>query len=256
MKESAVSSRPIEFKGASLGVMTARLRDTDPMRLADAMHTMLGGMPDFFNLEATVLDFSGLEVVPESIDWASLASLLRRYRLQPIGAAHVPEHWIEGAKRIGLAILDDAALGAQSGATPPEPVAAAPAPAPVVPAPVATAGVPTLIVDRPLRSGQQAYAKGGDLVLLGGVSHGAEVIADGSIHCYGPLRGRAVAGAQGDATARIFSTDFGPELISIAGIFRTFEKGIPESVAGKCAQARLTGETDNQSLTIAPLQSA
>ena len=94
MKESAVSSRPIEFKGASLGVMTARLRDTDPMRLADAMHTMLGGMPDFFNLEATVLDFSGLEVVPESIDWASLASLLRRYRLQPIGAAHVPEHWI------------------------------------------------------------------------------------------------------------------------------------------------------------------
>lgn len=254
MKESAVSSRPIEFKGASLGVMTARLRDTDPMRLADAMHTMLGGMPDFFNLEATVLDFSELENVPESIDWASLTSLLRRYRLQPVGAAHVPEHWIDGAKRIGLAILDDAVLGAQSAMTPPEPAAAAPAP--VVPAPASTASVPTLIVDRPLRSGQQAYAKGGDLVLLGGVSHGAEVIADGSIHCYGPLRGRAIAGAQGDTTARIFSTDFGPELISIAGIFRTFEKGIPESVAAKCAQARLTGDTDNQSLTLAALQSA
>jgi septum site-determining protein MinC len=254
MKESAVSSRPIEFKGANLGVMTARLRDTDPMRLADAMHTMLGGMPDFFNLEAAVLDFSGLDSVPESIDWASLTSLLRRYRLQPVAAAHVPEHWIEGAKRIGLAILDDAAVSGQAPAP-----AKAPEPAPVAaPAQVVTPakGATTLIVDRPLRSGQQAYAKGGDLVLLGGVSHGAEVIADGSIHCYGPLRGRAIAGAQGDATARIISTDFGPELISIAGIFRTFEKGIPESVAGKCAQARLSGDTDNQSLTLAALQTA
>jgi len=253
MKESAVSSRPIEFKGANLGVMTARLRDTDPMRLADAMHTMLGGMPDFFNLEATVLDFSGLDTVPESIDWASLTSLLRRYRLQPVGAAHVPEHWIDGAKRIGLAILDDAVLNGQA----PTAKVAEPAPAPAQPQPVpVAAGVPTLIVDRPLRSGQQAYAKGGDLVLLGGVSHGAEVIADGSIHCYGPLRGRAIAGAQGDTTARIISTDFGPELISIAGIFRTFEKGIPESVAGKCAQARLSGDKDNQSLTLAALQTA
>ncbi|HQV14246.1 MAG TPA: septum site-determining protein MinC, partial [Denitromonas sp.] len=107
--------------------------------------------------------------------------------------------------------------------------------------------------DRPLRSGQQAYARG-DLVLLCGVSHGAEVIADGSIHCYGPLRGRALAGAQGNSRARVFSTNFGPELVSIAGVYRTFEKGIPESVAGKTAQAWLKGEGDNQILTIAPLQ--
>jgi len=255
MKESAVSSRPIDFKGATLGVMTARLRDTDPMRLADAMHTMLGGMPDFFNLEATVLDFSGLEQVPESIDWASLTSLLRRYRLQPVGATHVPEHWVDGAKRIGLAILDDDTVGAPAPVAPAAVEAAPAAPAPTAPTP-ASSSVTTLIVDRPLRSGQQAYARGGDLILLGGVSHGAEVIADGNIHCYGPLRGRAIAGAQGDASARIISTDFGPELISIAGVFRTFEKGIPESVAGKCAQARLTGDPDNQSLTIAPLQTA
>ena len=253
MKDAAASTRPIEFKGASLGVMTARLRDIDPMRLADAMHAMLGGMPDFFNLEAAVLDFSGLDSVPEAVDWASLASLLRRYRLQPVAATHVPEHWIEGAKRIGLAVLDDQAIGAQPALerTPePAPVQAAPAPA----APAASANA--LIVERPLRSGQQAYARGGDLILLGGVSHGAEVIADGNIHCYGPLRGRAIAGAQGNTEARILSTDFGPELISIAGVFRTFEKGIPESVAGKSAQARLTGENDKQSLTIAPLTSA
>jgi len=238
-----------------LGVMTARLRDTDPMRLADAMHTMLGGMPDFFNLEATILDLSGLPAAPDSIDWASLASLLRRYRLQPVAASHVPEHLVDGAKRIGLAVLEDDALSATPSRTPTAaPPPPAPEPAPAVPAAPIQAG--TMIVERPLRSGQQVYAKGGDLVLFGGVSHGAEVIADGNIHCYGPLRGRAIAGAQGNAEARIISTDFGPELIAIAGVFRTFEKGIPESVAGKAAQARLSGDGDNQSLTMTALQTA
>ena len=255
----AASSRPIEFKGASLGVMTARLRETDPMRLADAMHTMLGGMPDFFNLEATILDFSGLESTPASVDWPSLASLLRRYRLQPVAACHVPEALIEGARRIGLAILDDEALSAQV-APPPEATVAPPTPTPAAAPQPASAPTPTsansMIVDRPLRSGQQVYARGGDLILLGGVSHGAEVIADGNIHCYGPLRGRAIAGGEGNAAARIIATDFGPELIAIAGVFRTFEKGIPEAVAGKAAQARLSTENDKQSLTISPLRDA
>lgn len=249
MKDSAASNRPIEFRGASLGIMTARLRDTDPMRLADAMHAMLGGMPDFFSREAAVLDFSALDAAPESIDWASLTSLLRRYRLQPVAITGLPESFAEGARRVGLAVLDEINTSAPE-LTPP-PLAAEPAPA-TAPAP---AGIATMIVDRPLRSGQQAYAKGGDLVLLAGVSHGAEVIADGSIHCYGPLRGRALAGAQGDARARIFSTDFGPELVSIAGMYRTFEKGIPENVAGKPAQAWLHGQDDQQTLTIAPLKS-
>ncbi len=109
-----------------------------------------------------------------------------------------------------------------------------------------------MFVDRPLRSGQQVYARGGDLVLLGGVSPGAEVIADGSIHCYGPLRGRAIAGAQGDSKARIIASNFGPELVSIAGVFRTFERGIPDNVAGRAAQVRLNG-VDN-TLNIEPLQ--
>jgi len=73
------------------------------------------------------------------------------------------------------------------------------------------------------------------------VSPGAEVLADGSIHCYGPLRGRAIAGAQGDHSARILATNFGPELVSIAGVYRTFERGIPEAFAGKATLVRLTG---------------
>jgi septum site-determining protein MinC len=108
-----------------------------------------------------------------------------------------------------------------------------------------------MFVDRPLRSGQQVYARGADLVLIGGVSPGAEVIADGSIHCYGPLRGRAIAGAQGDERARIIASNFGPELVSIAGVFRTFERGIPETLAGRAAQVRLTGA--EHTLNIEPL---
>ena len=110
-----------------------------------------------------------------------------------------------------------------------------------------------MVIERPLRSGQQIYARDTDLVLLAGVSHGAEVIADGSIHCYGPLRGRALAGARGNPAARIFSMNFGPELISVAGVYRTFERGIPEAVGGKAAQVRLAGEGDKQNLVVEPI---
>jgi len=99
-----------------------------------------------------------------------------------------------------------------------------------------------MIVSRPLRSGQQVVARGGDLVVLAVVSYGAEVIADGSIHVYAPLRGRAVAGARGDTRARIFSTCMEPQLISIAGTYRTIDTDLPADVRGKAAQARLDGE--------------
>lgn len=100
----------------------------------------------------------------------------------------------------------------------------------------------TMIIDKPLRSGQQIYAKGGDLVVLALVNHGAEVIADGSIHVYAPLRGKAIAGAKGNTEARIFATSMEAELIAIAGTYRTTENPLPETVFGKPAQIRLEGE--------------
>jgi len=111
-----------------------------------------------------------------------------------------------------------------------------------------------MFIDRPVRSGQQIYARGGDLVLLAGMSNGAEVIADGSIHCYGPLRGRALAGAQGNTAARILATNFGPEIVSIAGVYKTFEQGIAPALAGKPAHVRLSGDGHQQKLGIEPLQ--
>ena len=100
----------------------------------------------------------------------------------------------------------------------------------------------TMFIDKPLRSGQQVYAKGGDLIVLAAVNHGAEVIADGSIHVYAPLRGKAIAGAKGNTEARIFALHMEPELLSIAGTYRTTDNPLPDDVTGKPAQIRLEGE--------------
>ena len=260
MADAPLQGKLIEFKGASLAVMTAHVRDTEAVRLADALHMMLGGMPDFFAGEPTVLDFAQLANIPERVDWTAILSLLRRYQVQPIGVRNLPETLHDGARRAGLALLGAEGLSAEQRviAPPPAPAHVVETPPAAAPAPASSEAVnivaPTLIVDRPLRSGQQVYAKGGDLVLLAGMSPGSEVIADGSIHCYGHLRGRALAGARGDTSARIFSTNFGPELVSIAGVYRTFERGIPQAVAGRGAQVKLTGSDNLHTLEITPLQ--
>lgn len=246
-------ARPIEFKGATLGVLNAYLRETEPAALADALHKMMGGLADFFSGEATVLDFSQLPATPERLDWAGLLSLLRRYQMQPIGVRGLPEALQAGARQAGLAVLGGDLVVA-SAPLPAAPAPVAPPPAAPAPAPRSGGATHSMVVERYLRTGQQIYAKGTDLILLGGLSNGAEVIADGNIHCYGPLRGRAIAGAQGDTSARILSSNFGPELVAIAGVYRTFEKGVPESVAAKGAQVRLRGTPDQQKLDIEPLQ--
>ena len=128
------------------------------------------------------------------------------------------------------------------------PTAGTQAAAPADPAKLVTSST-TTVVDKPLRSGQLIYAKG-DLVVLGLVSYGAEVIAEGNIHIYAPLRGRALAGVQGNHDARIFCTCLEPELISIAGIYRTTENPLPADVLGKPVQIWL----DEEKLMIEPLR--
>jgi len=103
-------------------------------------------------------------------------------------------------------------------------------------------GVPTLIIDKPVRSGQKVYARGADLVVLAMVNQGGEVVADGNIHVYAPLRGKAMAGASGNASARIFSICLEPELISIAGVYRTSENPLAPEIQGKAAQVRLSDD--------------
>lgn len=249
-------AKPIEFQAGSLTAMNAVLREINNVHLADALQVMLGGTGAFFDGETTIIDVSQVAQFPDKADWAGTLSLLRRYGLQPVAVRGVPDHLLASARKAGLAILSEQAAMLRK-TSPiqteiPEPTAEPKTTLGNVA--MQTALVASMVVERTIRSGQQIYAKGSDLILLGAVGNGAEVIADGNIHCYGPLRGRALAGASGNKNARVFSCNFGPELVSIAGIYRTFEKGIPEQIAGKSAQALLRGEADTQSLVLEPLQ--
>jgi septum site-determining protein MinC len=266
-KSRSGSKEPIEFKGTTLAVVSTLLRSADPTILAAALEKRLGHTPDFFSGDAALLDLTAIQPKPEKVDWTALLALLRRYRLSPV-AARVGKEIADSARAAGLAVITDTtsrpAPPPPAEASPAEPEVAAPTatPEPQAPTPAAKA-VPeaapapaarTLIVDRPLRSGQQIYARGADLVVLAMVSAGAEVIADGSIHIYAPLRGRALAGARGDTEARIFSTSFEAELVSVAGVYRNFEQGVPANVARKPAQVKLVTQGENHNVVIEPLQ--
>ena len=161
---------------------------------------------------------------------------------------------IEPLEAAGLAVM----ISGRSRKAEPEPVTPAPAPEPVVAAPIAPVPAPleaSKVHVGPVRSGQQIYAAGTSLVVLGSVSPGAEVIADGSIHVYAPLRGRALAGASGQTDARIFTTRFEAELVSIAGIYRTFASGVPDGLGGRPVHVQLAPDADGKRnrLTLAAL---
>lgn len=176
----------------------------------------------------------GLPVIIESqidIDLAWLVKILRKTGLQILGVSD--GLLAEQAKALELPILPP-------DHTQPRPVKAAAAPAKTnVPAPVT---VPTRILTDPVRSGQQVYAENSDLIVLAPVSPGAELIADGSIHVYSTLRGRAIAGAAGNPQARIFCRKMEAELLAIAGVYMVSEQ-IPTQLHGKAVQCRLSADS-------------
>ncbi|MGB4063638.1 MAG: septum site-determining protein MinC [Azonexus sp.] len=247
---------PIQFKGTSLKIIQTQLRTTDPATLHAALAELTGNSPDFFENELVVLDFSLAENLPDSPDWAGICELLRGSGLHAVATRGLPEDLASLAHAAGLPAVSADALG-RSTARPKAaetPVAPPPAPAPTVaPAPAPEPGPRTITLDKPLRSGQHFYAKGSDLIVTAMISAGAEVIADGNIHIYAPLRGRALAGASGDKTARIFTTCLEAELVSVAGIYRTFEAGVPAELAREPATVCLIEESGESRLTVAAL---
>jgi len=165
------------------------------------------------------------------------------------GAASSATDGTQGASGASGADNPGGTAAASTNLTPGATATASPEAAPAAePVRLATSSQ-TMVVEKPLRSGQRIYAKG-DLVVLGLVSYGAEVIAEGNIHIYAPLRGRALAGVQGNHDARIFCTCLEPELISIAGIYRTTENPLPANVLGKPVQIWL----EEEKLMIEPLR--
>ncbi len=244
----AKSGLSFELKSATLGLLALLLKSADLSVLAADLQARLGETPNLFNLDPLLIDLSQLkrDDADTAVDLTALVALLRRHRMQPVAVLGANAGELALAQSLGLA---DAPLDALTTARQ-EPAVREVVREVVrdvvrdVVREVAVPGeaVKTLIIDKPLRSGQQVYAKGGDLIVLALVSNGAEVIADGHIHVYAPLRGKAIAGAKGDTTARIFAASMEAELIAIAGIYRTTENPLPDSVLGKPAQIRLDGE--------------
>jgi len=258
-----------ELRSGTVDTLLFVVKTTDLGEMRAELTRRFEATPEFFAHDVVAIDVRRL-AENERVPLAEIAALLDSVRMRPIGVvADAAQHGWAGAGSLPLleardrrpnakaaseeAAQEPAATSAASSAaaaTPPADAAPA-ASQPAEPVQIGTPGAAsqTLVVDKPLRSGQRIYAKG-DLVVLGLVSHGAEVIAEGNIHIYAPLRGRALAGVHGNHDARIFCTCLEPELISIAGIYRTTENPLPGDVLGKAVQIWL----DEEKLMIEPLR--
>jgi septum site-determining protein MinC len=240
------SSLPIEIKISTVVAISTILHSADPIAIDAALKQMTGGVSDFFEDEFAVIDVAGIADDAAQVDWPALVALLKSYRLNAVAVRGAPAALHDAIRGHGL-FLDDGSSGTRASAREETPAAPAPAPIPEpapapAPAPVQAAPVQAMIIDTPVRAGQRIYARGTDLIITAVVNNGAEIIADGSIHVYAPLHGRALAGASGNADARIFGLSMQPELVSIAGVYRTFDEGFPAELARQPAQIRLVGD--------------
>ena len=231
---SSPTSTAFALRSAKLTTVALLLETADPGALAAALEAQTSGAASLFENDPVIVDLAKLREADELLAWDELLPLLRRHGMVPVAVRGGSAAQMDAAHAAGL-------IDAPEGQPTAAPTAASSTPA-AEPASAAPAPLPPMIVDRPLRSGQQVYARGTDLIVLGLVSHGAEVIADGHIHVYAPLRGRAIAGARGDPSARIFTTCLEAQLVSIAGTYRTTETPLPDTVLARPAQVRLDGE--------------
>ena len=250
------SQLPIEIKISTVVAISTILYSADPLAIDAALKQMTGGVCDFFEDEFAVLDVTTIADSAPHIEWDKLVDVLKKYRLNAVAVRGASTAMHEAIRARGLS-LDEGVSGIkprealQAPATQAPEVAAtvaapvaAPTPAPPsAPAPATAMVTPgAMIIDTPVRAGQRVYARGCDLIITATVNNGAEVIADGSIHIYAALNGRALAGASGNAEARIFALSMQPELVSIAGVYRTFDEGFPPQLARQPAQIRLVGD--------------
>ena len=227
-----------EIKSASLPLVSFLLKTPDTSALQADMARRLGATPGFFDNDPVVIDLSVLEDPHNQLDLPSVCLMLRTHQMLPVAVRGANEYQLANARKAGLFEASDLSIQAP----------AAPRVETVVQEVIREVEVvregngAAMVIDKPLRSGQHIYAKGRDLIVLAMVNPGAEIMADGHIHVYAPLRGKAIAGARGDEQARIFTSCLEAELLSIAGTYRTSgDAPLHADVAGKAAQIRLQG---------------
>lgn len=235
---SQAANNTFDIKSASLDVLALILRTHDLDALSAALAERFDLAAQQGPSEAFLIDLEALPD-PSVLDLDRLLPLLRRHGIRVLALRHPDPATARLAAAHDLLYLPEGTRTVPQ----PEHRPAEPAPKPAPKArPAEPATVPNMVVDRPVRAGQQIYAKGANLVVLAMVSAGAEVIADGDIHVYAPLRGRALAGARGNTAARIYVQSMEAELVSIAGVYRTLEQALPGSINGKPTQVFLENE--------------
>lgn len=217
----------LDIKSATLHTVRLVLHSSDTDELLEALDWRMQEAGAFFQDEPVVIDSSA---VTEPIDWPALIQALRQHQLHPIGVCGHPDQELEAASA-GLAAVELAATRAAT-------IEPSADPTPTLSLPAAP-----IILRKTLRSGQRVYAPDGDVIVIGMVGQGAEVIATGNVYVYGPLRGKAIAGAQGNTTAFIAATEYDPELIAIAGVYSVIENPESNPHHKQSVMIQLEGET-------------
>lgn len=270
MTLTLAASAPSRFdiKSAQLPLVALRVKSARLDLVADELAAQYADVPDFFDNDALLIDFSLVpdddqdSADPTPIEFEALLQAARALKLRPVAVRGGQAAYASLAQQAGLVIAEAVLPSRQT--APPQNAAESSTESAVAHKAQAQQAPPqepsqepqlsgqpsALIIDKPLRSGQQVYARGRDLVVLAMVNPGAEVIADGHIHVYAPLRGRAIAGARGNTDARIFALAMEPELVSIAGIYRTSEVPWPDEVLGKPTQVRLFSGPEGDKLVL------
>ena len=228
-------SPAFQLKGSMLAITVLELASNDIERLDEQLAAKVEQAPDFFNNTPLVLALDKLPESAREIDIAALVSLCRKHRLRTLALRASETAHIEAAAVLDLPVLPPSGarerqvdLASKAPAKPAEPVYR-----------------PTRVVTTPIRGGQQIYAQGGDLIVLAPVSPGAELLADGNIHVYGPLRGRALAGIKGDTSARIFCQQLAAEMVSIAGQYKVAEDLRRDPLWAEAVRISLSGDVLN-----------
>lgn len=208
-----VTSNPAAFqlKGSLITLTVLHLQTHNPTEFAKQLKETVQQTPNFFKNLPIIIDLQALKQSEEMIDFPTITHHLREEGLIPVGIRNANKQQEETAVNAGLGLLSNKKQDKISKTDEPKMLR-------------------PKIIHQPIRSGQQIYAQGSDLIILASVSAGAEVLADGHIHIYGALRGRALAGVTGDKTARIFCQQLDAQLVSIAGYYKLQDSlQIPEN---------------------------
>lgn len=228
-----------QLKGSMLAITVLELAHNDLQRLEQQLAEKVAQAPNFFSNIPLVLALDKLPAAEGILDLGELMALCRRHGLRTLAIRANREEDIAAALALDIPVLPPS--GAREKLVEPVEITAK-RKAEKPPEPVVK---PTKVINSPVRGGMQVYAQGGDLIVLAPVSAGAELLADGNIHVYAPMRGRALAGVKGDTKARIFCQQLGAEMLSIAGQYKVSEDLRRDPLWGDAVQVSLTGDVLN-----------